>query len=368
MGYPIVYLPTVRRYSTRYAAGDYLTVRRRSKQKAPYDVPTDYEAQYSTTVTLNSYGLAPSSISAPDDGGGFGIDSGFAAARTDLNDWANNSAYEKFVSKVREEAMLAVNWAERRQSMDMLLKRTDQLIRAASAMRRGNWRRMGEIFNVSVPPELRKRSRYRGPREMSNTWLEFHFGWEPLVKDIASAVNIIGGPAPSGKVFAPGRRASGTYSDAWDYPWIGQRWDYTRKLVVSGCYSARVHVSNPNVFLANQLGLLNPAAIAWELVPYSFVVDWFANVGAFLGSFTDFLGLTLVNSMYTRKVSCVWTGTTTYYLPTPNYYVSAVQRGDAFTRSVVVPSVRLALRPPRPIGAVRGFTAISLLLQKLPRV
>jgi hypothetical protein len=41
----------------------------------------------------------------------------------------------------------------------------------------------------------------------------------------------------------------------------------------------------------NQLGLTNPYALAWELVPLSFVVDWFIPVGVFLRSFTAFTGV-----------------------------------------------------------------------------
>lgn len=36
--------------------------------------------------------------------------------------------------------------------------------------------------------------------------------------------------------------------------------------------------------LARSLGLANPAAVAWEVVPYSFVVDWFLPVGSYLSA------------------------------------------------------------------------------------
>jgi hypothetical protein len=50
------------------------------------------------------------------------------------------------------------------------------------------------------------------------------------------------------------------------------------------------------LYLLSQLGLANPAAVAWELVPFSFVVDWFTDAGTFINSFTDFLGCSVTNS------------------------------------------------------------------------
>ena len=40
----------------------------------------------------------------------------------------------------------------------------------------------------------------------------------------------------------------------------------------------------PNTFLRefSTLGLTNPAVVAWELVPYSFVLDWLVPIGSWL--------------------------------------------------------------------------------------
>jgi hypothetical protein len=36
--------------------------------------------------------------------------------------------------------------------------------------------------------------------------------------------------------------------------------------------------------LQRSLGLVNPAEIAWEVVPYSFVVDWFLPIGSYISA------------------------------------------------------------------------------------
>lgn len=48
---------------------------------------------------------------------------------------------------------------------------------------------------------------------------------------------------------------------------------------------------NPGLRQLNGLGLLNPALLWWELLPYSFVVDWFLPVGDVLTSLTAGIGM-----------------------------------------------------------------------------
>lgn len=52
-------------------------------------------------------------------------------------------------------------------------------------------------------------------------------------------------------------------------------------------YSVASNIVN---FAANT-GIINPLAVAWEVIPYSFVVDWFLPVGNFLNSLDFDTGL-----------------------------------------------------------------------------
>lgn len=49
----------------------------------------------------------------------------------------------------------------------------------------------------------------------------------------------------------------------------------------------------------NQLGLTNPVEVVWELVPYSFVVDWFLDVGGWVSSLSAAVGVTFVEGSQT---------------------------------------------------------------------
>jgi hypothetical protein len=128
---------------------------------------------------------------------------------------------------------------------------------------------------------------------------------------------------------------------------------------------AEVHISNPNLYLANKLGFVNPAVIAWELVPFSFVVDWFVPVGNFLSQWTDFVGLSLQNG-YTTKSAYVESRERYLLLSPPgvrddkNYKLRfQMQRALGISSYKLRPNLVTGLSP------VRGITAISLVLQKL---
>jgi len=62
-------------------------------------------------------------------------------------------------------------------------------------------------------------------------------------------------------------------------------------------------------FLAymDSIGLVNPAAILWELVPYSFVVDWIVPIGQFLENISAGVGLRFLSGYRTEWTKSAFT-------------------------------------------------------------
>jgi hypothetical protein len=52
---------------------------------------------------------------------------------------------------------------------------------------------------------------------------------------------------------------------------------------------------------ARDFGLTELPLTAWELVPFSFVVDWFVNIGDWLEALTPKLGIKILSEGYTVK-------------------------------------------------------------------
>lgn len=325
---------------------------------------------------------------------------------------ALNKAYERFRNAVHEKAELAVSIAERKQAMEMIVKRLSQLTSFTRSLRKGDlngalkalgyqrpkqtrkvtnaekqkrwdqYRRrarksyapVSDTYNeafdgFSSPPRsagraFRKKQtktwRQRG-EVASDLWLEFHFGWVPLVKDIGAAIDVL--QKPFNPVAAKGRGKATATSGSKPSP-LSYGVSDTHKWTSRVQLIAEVHVSNPNLYLANQLGLVNPAIVVWELVPFSFVVDWFTNVSSFLSQCTEFMGLELKRSATTHMVTDEkfgWYG---------NRDVSQLYHSieDSWRRSTGISKPSLQFKPLKAWSETRGATVIALLLQQLKGV
>nr|URG16462.1 MAG: maturation protein [Leviviridae sp.] len=277
---------------------------------------------------------------------------------TDLT--ANNRAYAKFAQSVRDTASLGATLAEWGQASRMIALRAGQLLAAARALRRGRFGDFAAQFQAgSIRRPVNARGVRGGAKTFANHWLEAHFGWEPLIKDIGDAITVLQGRAPS--ALSRGRGSCEYYDSA-------RRgvndWSFDLHLTSRVQYQARVRVSNPNLALATQMGFINPASVAWELIPFSFVVDWFIPVGNFLNSFTDFVGFEISEPQKTltrRAWSKEW------YKNPPPYPLSPNGANSAYyaNRSLGVPKVQLGMTSLRGLSIPRGASAIALLVQLL---
>jgi hypothetical protein len=273
---------------------------------------------------------APNSFSPQEFGGSGGIPS--------WSQPAANAAYEEFREEaLGDQAAVGVAIAEWKQSLGMITKRGIQLASAANNFRRG---RVAEgLQTLGVGGRGRRRPRDNAASDAANLWLEYSFGWKPLYQDIYDAADELSGDTlPSGKAHG----SSGT-----THSWTPDA-NHSYKSNVRHRVGAIVKLSNPNLYLASQMGLVNPASIGWELVPYSFVVDWMFDVGSFIDSFTDFFGCsvekpwsahycTYVDTYDTGVFTFTGTGTAairggSLIRPVPNWEVRA-NLGNSLTRA-----------------------------------
>lgn len=127
----------------------------------------------------------------------------------------------------------------------------------------------------------------------AETWLEFSYGWKPLLKDVydhAKALAELQIERQNVIRFVKGRHKTTIHKIVYD---AGSLETYVRDIQDDRrCeigVSFKLQGGELNTF--SQLGIDNPMEVAWEIVPFSFVADWFLPVGEYLRSLTATNGL-----------------------------------------------------------------------------
>jgi hypothetical protein len=287
---------------------------------------------------------------------------------------ALNRARSKFITSMKEnrQSSIGASLGEFDKTLRMIGDRAKQLLSFTRRLKRGNFRGAAAALGIVKPP-------FQGgwrPRakEFGGAFLEYHFGWTPLLGDIHDGMRLISSPLPSdgrargkGRAFAE-QGLTKTYDSGGSLP--------TRKYLsgtfVSFCeIRGDTELVNPNLDLLESLGIANPVSVAWELVPFSFLVDHVVGIGDFLSSFSDELGWRCFNIGVSQLSSCR-DGTAKIdnaiggAFPYGTAYKTVVAVSMTRTLSVALPPHSLAFTNPfTGLSAPRASTYVALLLQLL---
>lgn len=304
---------------------------------------------------------------------------------TRVLDDARRKAYEKFYTSLRDsELNLAVDIAEGKQSAKMMSNSIRDVVRIARQCRRDalKWAQQNLLIQQMKPSKERRRVRdsipakYRGETDpsiiMGNRWLEWQYGWKPLLGTIFGACDferrkprqsfrIVGNSKRRSIQIVPTSTSYGfvVWNDAESSSYATLRCDY------------RVNSSVANN--ASRFTSMNPLAIAWELVPYSFVVDWFFNVGGYMQELETCMesGLTFVRGYevytlrYINKVTFPSGAGTSTNPKAWNMYTSKTREYRAVKTRVRLTSTPFPFFPrlEAKLGAQRLLSGAALLRQ-----
>lgn len=297
---------------------------------------------------------------------------------TDLMDDATNRARNKALAGISD---LSDSWGESlgeyRQALGMMQLRCFSLASSFRAFKRGDWVEGVRVLNID-PNSLSKPGQpsYRGwtkwhPRRISRhaaaIWMEFHFGWSPTVSSIFNTLEFLTNQMPTGHLSVSSRK-----SDVYSYSakaGTGSnplRWKGQHNLTAWCRITTKWRISNPNLFLLNRMGLINPASIAWNLAKFSWFLGWVVNLEDVLNNWTDLYGLELTNPCYTR--GCVDNCSSSYEQEYPAgelyEFISNTNSSLYNERKMGLPDAVLRVKNPfAKLSVSRGLTAISFLVQ-----
>jgi hypothetical protein len=165
---------------------------------------------------------------------------------------------------------LGVNLAQMGQVTRMASSNLGKLGRSFLALRHGDF--SAAARELGAAPRV---SRLRPP-DISGRWLELQYGWMPLLSDTYEAAKAFEAIS-KGPRTARFRSSKVTKSMEAFYATGDDSWSRLHKRTLQ--YSFELY---EEMGFARQLGMLDPLSVAWELIPYSFVVDWFVPLGTYL--------------------------------------------------------------------------------------
>jgi hypothetical protein len=235
---------------------------------------------------------------------------------------------EKIYERIRGQSNIIVDVAEGAQTLRML----KSVLSLKGLIRE---------FEKNVLAGFSKRGRiHRGGNNLvdyvNQKWLEYRYGWSPLVYSIYDAMDTIGLQQVINGVFTirQGSRrvlqssikgGSGTYASP---SYMSSSWTSVRHQYV-------LDFRLPSGLRIRDWTSLSPVSIAWELLPFSFVGDWLVNVSQQLSLWENYWlfknqyigGYETVT--YSRKTTLSYSGSTNYgYAYWPNGdLIDGFQRG-----------------------------------------
>lgn len=180
---------------------------------------------------------------------------------------------------------MSVFLGEGRETLHLLFDSATRIRKAYTALRRGDLRSVCTALGVR-PPRAgggkwdNLRNEKDAAKHYAQRWLEVQYGWAPLVQDAYGAAHALAQQLnyPAVQTYRVRRRKPMKVTppnvniiDGKDWEFIG----FTQAQLIARLTEANVVALN---------GLVDPSSVAWELVPWSFVADWFIPIGNYLAA------------------------------------------------------------------------------------
>lgn len=220
---------------------------------------------------------------------------------------AQKLAVTKFLLGIKDGKFSATQaYAESQQLQRLVGSTTVTLAAVFQHLRRGQLSAAGSRLGLIIGK--RQHARYTRDykriktdadidRLLANGVLAVQYGIRPLISDVIGAAELYAQKQCAEVVntfkstvnLKVDDRRSGTYVNAYGYG------TQMRSMIVSGTVRVTIGCTfekgSEVVHTLKQLGFSNPLLLAWELLPWSFVIDWFIPFGNYLSSIDATLGL-----------------------------------------------------------------------------
>jgi hypothetical protein len=203
------------------------------------------------------------------------------------------------------DANLAQDGAQFGQMTRLISNSMNRITRSITSLRKGNFSGAVNALWTAGNPRFRNKGKLRRGAPLAENWLELQYGWKPLLQDIRGFLDSLARfNLANYEISTVTSSATHKYFnrvpifEASSNPRILGYREATQ--VTTYRFGVRYKVADAFKAFAAQTGFTNPLNLAWEVLPYSFVVDWFVPVGPYLETFSSFDGLVFIDGFETR--------------------------------------------------------------------
>jgi len=274
------------------------------------------------------------------------------------------------------------NWGEREQAINMFVDYGSRVLKAAKALRSRDATAVyaaltGARLHKGWKKDLRKKVSEIKGRSLSHvfdtasdSWLAWQYGIRPIVSDLGGAMDLyfqrrkvlplITRTTLPLKKDSCLTRVIGSPNGYRGRP-VNETLERKEGRVTAYCEIERGDIAQWGV-LARQLGLTNPILLVWELIPYSFVIDWFLNVGDCLMAFDLLSEVKRSGVTVTGRYKQHWVNTDGGAISSGEFKYT---KRD-FTNSIPLPTLKVNSHPfgtSANLSVERVFSALALTRQ-----
>lgn len=220
----------------------------------------------------------------------------------------------ELLSKLKDQDInLPLFYVERKRTMDLILTNLGSLTGFLDGLNKGNLRKAAGSLGITVTSKesgVYRRMYEKNPaKAMASLFLQFQYGWKPLLQDIYGALKFIE------KQLKPGQtkpfkvsvtKKEKVKQELFSDQGLGGALQVKQTLRMSYVVkmSVEYQISNSRLHTLASLGITNPGAVAWEALPFSFIADWVLPIGTFISSLDSTIGLEFLRGTVSSKYQC----------------------------------------------------------------
>lgn len=190
-------------------------------------------------------------------------------------------------------SLLLADFHQRKQTANMIGNNVMRIVNAVRALKHGD-------FGAAVRSlAANKRKQRLTASDIGQQWLEIQYGWKPILSDVYEAFEAMKPIRAVAKGVGRSKEKaqnSGSVKLSYGTLHYDQQVQKSAKAVLYFTYpgeGALLHGA--------QQGVLAPLEVAWDLLPWSFVVDWFAPIGDYFQALSASISLQYLDGSTTVK-------------------------------------------------------------------